>query len=522
MHAPRSQGEHVPVVDVCDGFSPDLIAQAMAQLWSIAGGRLEPVLDDDGCVRVCPITLDTLVDPVMISDGGIYEKASISQWLQTHECAPCTNVPLRHKQVLKLGSLRGVIESALHDQGTDSDRAFLVKATQKAEVTQQPSQDCHETLRTLVAAITAASLKIIGLQEAVSLAEKAAHELKSRIALWMAACIKARTCVFAARLHLAVLRQDANGQIAAAVTIQRRWLEFRRRRALREKRRKKRISKRARASTQRSQSSISGDTNLIATPSMEAQLHYGVEVGQFLTIVDMLEDFELSFNCSEKGLHMYSSDGVTLFLLWLGESALSNYRCEKPVSLRLDVQNLIAVLKPQSLGPVKLCWRSGSDVINVSRDAGKKKTISVDLKVLRIRPEVPEVEIPYQAYDVVVRLPRCTFGKLGLSTRGTLDCDVTVDASRDGISFRSPIGITICTPPELEVLQMRLPTTGTFWFPYWLGTFGHSKCVGDVVELAFGFDGCRTGTASLSVRYGFLKLKDTAHMQFYLAPTNAE
>jgi len=247
VHVPSSQRDGVPVVDVCAGFSPHLIAKAIAKLWSVVGGRLDRIIDDAGGATVCPITLDTLMDPVMISDGGIYEMISIAQWLQNHACAPCTNVPLRHKQLLKLESLRAVIDGVLHGEGTDSDRNFLEKAMQKAETTQTSSQDCHENLRALQAAITATTLKIIGLQEAVSRAEQAAHELQNRIATWAEACIKASIRVFSAQLRLALLRRDAKREATAAVQIQRRWRELRRRRALREKRRQKRISKRAKA-----------------------------------------------------------------------------------------------------------------------------------------------------------------------------------------------------------------------------------------------------------------------------------
>jgi hypothetical protein len=222
----------------------------MTQLWSVVGGRLDPVVDDAGHARVCPITLDTLMDPVMISDGGIYEKASIAQWLQTHRCAPCTNVPLRHKRLLKLESLHVVIQDVLHAEGNDSDKNILDKAAQEAEMAQVPSQDCHANLRTLQAALTTTTLKLVGLQEAVPRAEQAAHELQNRISTWAATCIKASTQMFAARAHLALLGKDANREAVAAVRIQKSWLEYRRKKARREKRRRKRMSKKAKVEKQ--------------------------------------------------------------------------------------------------------------------------------------------------------------------------------------------------------------------------------------------------------------------------------
>ena len=96
-HQPNSRSEDVQVVDVCAGFSLHLIVKAMTQLWSVVGGRLDLVADDAGRAAVCPITLETLTDPVMISDGGLYEKASIAQWLRTHQCAPDKSLLLHHQ-----------------------------------------------------------------------------------------------------------------------------------------------------------------------------------------------------------------------------------------------------------------------------------------------------------------------------------------------------------------------------------------------------------------------------------------
>ena len=232
MHVPQGQREVIPVVDVCAGFSPHLIADAIARR---------------GSANVCPITLDTLVDPVMIADGGVYEKNSISQWLRTHECAPCTNLPLQHKRLLRLEPLRAVFQMALCHEGRDSEFPNLEKATREAEMTQVPSQDCHEKLLSLRTALTATARTSAALQAAISRAGWAAHHLENRISTWAATCIKSNTCTFVARVRLEMLRQRAKQEEAVALVIQRRWREYRRRRALREKRRRKKKEKRVKA-----------------------------------------------------------------------------------------------------------------------------------------------------------------------------------------------------------------------------------------------------------------------------------
>jgi hypothetical protein len=45
----------------------------------------------------CPITHETMLDPVVTIDGHVYERKAIEKWLKTHNTSPVTNLPLEHK-----------------------------------------------------------------------------------------------------------------------------------------------------------------------------------------------------------------------------------------------------------------------------------------------------------------------------------------------------------------------------------------------------------------------------------------
>ena len=91
------------VIDVGALWTPRSIGTAMARLWTIDDQRLLPLVDVTGnAADRCPITLEKLLDPVLLSDGQVYERRAVLQWLAAHSSSPCTNKALEHKSVLKL------------------------------------------------------------------------------------------------------------------------------------------------------------------------------------------------------------------------------------------------------------------------------------------------------------------------------------------------------------------------------------------------------------------------------------
>ena len=90
----------------------------------------------------CPITLDNFVDPVLLSDGHVYERTAILQWLGHHDTAPCTNVVLPHKSALKLAPLHAVVEVMLSAGSAPvrvAGRTRLEQAVRYAEVSVAPT-----------------------------------------------------------------------------------------------------------------------------------------------------------------------------------------------------------------------------------------------------------------------------------------------------------------------------------------------------------------------------------------------
>eukprot|EP01084_Bolivina_argentea_P056429 103294_1 len=74
---------------------------------------IESLEDEIPSEFMCPITKQTMEDPVICSDGHSYERFAIQDWLLNHETSPMTNAKLVTKQVFPNHSLRSMI--ALHN-----------------------------------------------------------------------------------------------------------------------------------------------------------------------------------------------------------------------------------------------------------------------------------------------------------------------------------------------------------------------------------------------------------------------
>lgn len=99
---------------------------------------------------VCPISMELMVDPVMVATGHTYDRACIEQWLESNDTCPCTGVRLRHPNPIPNFALRDAIHEWAHSNGVPMPQA--PKPTpkpqpavkQKQQGQQQPRQRWSE------------------------------------------------------------------------------------------------------------------------------------------------------------------------------------------------------------------------------------------------------------------------------------------------------------------------------------------------------------------------------------------
>merc|ERR1711957_899249 len=188
---------------------------------------------------------------------------------------------------------------------------------------------------------------------------------------------------------------------------------------------------------------------------------------------------------------MGDSSHVALVSLLLRESAFTEFKCERPTSLGMNVESLAKILK--MCGPsdsLKIQWKGGADTVGFQCESGADDRIAdFDLKLMQIESE--HMEIPEQQYKVTVRLPSAEFQKI----------------CRDLKEFGETMQIKATKKVALTVHE---PVTATFALRY-LVNFAKAAPLCGAVELGLGPD------APLLVKYE-LEKAENGFMQFYLAP----
>jgi len=253
---------------------------------------------------------------------------------------------------------------------------------------------------------------------------------------------------------------------------------------------------------------------------LEAQLQ---QASLLKKVVDAMKDLckDVNFDASEKGLQVQSMDSshVALVSLLLRESAFSDFKCDRPASLGMNVESLGKILK--MCGPndsLKLRWATDADVVSFQCESGEDDRIAdFELKLMQIESE--HMEIPEQHYKVVAKLPSSEFQKICRDLKEFGET-MQVKSSKEGITFSVQgdmgAGNVMLKPREAEkpeekvILTVHEPVTATFALRY-LVNFAKAAPLCGTVELGLGPD------APLLVRYS-LENADNGHMQFYLAP----
>merc|ERR1711937_762552 len=240
-------------------------------------------------------------------------------------------------------------------------------------------------------------------------------------------------------------------------------------------------------------------------------------------VVDAMKDLckDVNFDCSEKGIQVQSMDSshVALVALMFRESAFSEFKCDRPASLGMNIDSLAKILK--ICGPndsLKLRWQNDADSVNFQCESSEEDRIAdFDLKLMQIESE--HMEIPEQHYKVSARLPSAEFQKICRDLKEFGET-MQVKASKEGITFSvqgdAGGGNVMLKPREADkpedrvALTVNEPVTATFALRY-LVNFAKAAPLSGSVELGLGPD------APLLVRYD-LEKADNGFMQFYLAP----
>jgi proliferating cell nuclear antigen len=153
-------------------------------------------------------------------------------------------------------------------------------------------------------------------------------------------------------------------------------------------------------------------------------------------IVDAIKDFvtEANFDCNSTSISLQAMDSshVSLVSMTLRSEGFEHYRCDRSISLGINIGSLAKVLKcAGNEDIITLKASEQGDSITLMLE-GSDRVSDFELKLMDIDGE--HLGIPDQDYKCNITLPSAEFKRI-CSDLSAFGETVTLSASKDGIAF---------------------------------------------------------------------------------------
>eukprot|EP00619_Florenciella_sp_RCC1007_P015161 CAMPEP_0205908826 /NCGR_PEP_ID=MMETSP1325-20131115/3474_1 /ASSEMBLY_ACC=CAM_ASM_000708 /TAXON_ID=236786 /ORGANISM="Florenciella sp., Strain RCC1007" /LENGTH=261 /DNA_ID=CAMNT_0053275067 /DNA_START=35 /DNA_END=820 /DNA_ORIENTATION=- len=237
------------------------------------------------------------------------------------------------------------------------------------------------------------------------------------------------------------------------------------------------------------------------------------------SIRDLVSDANL--DCKEAGLSLQAMDSshVSLCALVLRSDGFDHYRCDRTISLGLNLGNMGKILKcAGNEDVVTLKSEDEGDMLTIMFESPSQDRISdFEMKLMDIDAE--QLGIPDQEYACNIRLPSAEFQRI-IRDLGVLGDTCTISVTKEGVKFsvsgdlgtgnvmlRNSAG-SVEKEEEQVVIEMDEPCELTFAMRY-LSFFTKATPLGPTVNLSMSPD------VPIVVEY---PIETAGHIRFYLAP----
>lgn len=231
---------------------------------------------------------------------------------------------------------------------------------------------------------------------------------------------------------------------------------------------------------------------------------------------------DANFDCSATGISLQAMDSshVSLVSMLLRGDGFKEYRCDRNVSLGVNMNSMAKILKCAGNDDTLTLKSSDSgDTIDfVFENAKQDKTSEFELKLLDINSE--HLGIPDTEYSCVIKMPAHEFQRICRDLT-TLGDTVVISATKEGVKFSvsGELGngnVLLRQTSDADTkeeeqthIDMKEPVSLTFALRY-LNFFTKATSLSDVVILSMSKD------VPLVVEYRIQQ--DLGYLRYYLAP----
>lgn len=227
-----------------------------------------------------------------------------------------------------------------------------------------------------------------------------------------------------------------------------------------------------------------------------------------------------NFNCSEHGITVQAVDDLRVLLvsLLVGQLAFSEYRCDRDVTLGVDMELFSKIIKTTNNEDyLTLLAEDAPDLmLTIFEDKKKERILEFSLKLMDI--ELEFMKIDDMEYDLVVTMLSGEFAKIVRDLKNlaeSMNIVVTKDLVKfmaEGESGTASVVMKPYTdmdaPDQLVSIHLEKPVDATFGLKY----------LGDIVKAT-----ALTGTINIKLADKTpalfeYKLDVGGYLRFYLAP----
>jgi len=252
----------------------------------------------------------------------------------------------------------------------------------------------------------------------------------------------------------------------------------------------------------------------------EARLTQG---GMLKKITESMKDLvtEANFDCSSTGISLQAMDSshVSLVALLLRAEGFDHYRCDRNISLGINLGSMGKVLKCCNNDDIVTLKsdESGDTMTFMFENQNQDRISDFELKLMDIDSE--HLGIPDTDYKSIIKMPAAEFQRICRDLQ-ILGDTVTIAVNKEGVKFSvsGEMGngnmtirqnTSVDTKEEEQVtIEMEEPVTLNFALRY-LNFFTKATPLSGSVCLQLSKD------VPLVVEY---KMEELGHVRFYLAP----
>ncbi|XP_020243736.1 proliferating cell nuclear antigen-like [Asparagus officinalis] len=236
------------------------------------------------------------------------------------------------------------------------------------------------------------------------------------------------------------------------------------------------------------------------------------------SIKDLVTD--ANFDCSSSGFSLQAMDSshVALVALLLRSEGFEHYRCDRNLSMGMNLNNMAKMLKCAGNDDIiTIKADDGGDTVTFMFESPNQDRISdFEMKLMDIDSE--HLGIPDAEYQAIVRMPSSEFSRIckDLSSIGDT---VVISVTKEGVKFstRGDIGsanivcrqnASVDKPEEATVIEMNDPVSLTFALRY-MNSFTKATPLSETVTISLSSE------LPVVVEY---KVADMGYIRYYLAP----